>query len=66
MEIKNPQWVDSGSTMIDMEINHPEFGWIPFTANPNDVEALGRALYAEAVAGAFGPIAEYVPLTPVP
>ena len=33
---------------IDMEIEHPEFGWIPFTASPTDSEEHGRALYAEA------------------
>lgn len=66
MEVKNLQWVNSEHTMIDMEINHPQFGWIPFTANLNDIEESGRALYAEAVSGAFGLIAEYVPPPPPP
>lgn len=30
---------------IDCEINHPQFGWIPFTADPNDVEPHGRAIW---------------------
>lgn len=30
----------------DCEIEHPVFGWIPFTANPNDVEDHGRAIWA--------------------
>jgi hypothetical protein len=29
----------------DCEIEHPIFGWIPFTANPNDVEAHGRTIW---------------------
>lgn len=29
----------------DCEIEHPVFGWIPFTANINDVEAHGRAIW---------------------
>lgn len=66
MQVKNPHWANSEHTLIDMEIDHPEFGWIPFTANPNDVEPSGRALYAEAVAGDFGPVAEYVPPPPPP
>lgn len=42
-----------------MEINHPEFGWIPFTATPDDTVELGRTLYAEALEA--GNIAAYVP-----
>lgn len=30
---------------FDCEINHPDFGWIPFTADPNDVEPHGRAIW---------------------
>lgn len=60
MQVKNPQWANTQHTLINLEIEHPEYGWIPFTANPNDVEEHGRQLYAEAAAGQFGPIAEYV------
>ena len=45
---------------VDMEIDHPQYGWIPFTANPNDSEQLGRDLYAAAIAGTLGTIAPYV------
>lgn len=31
---------------IDCEINHPDFGWIPFTADTNDVEPHGREIWA--------------------
>jgi hypothetical protein len=34
MEYRNPQW--SVNNFIDCEINHPKFGWIPFTADRND------------------------------
>lgn len=33
---------------IDCEINHPNLGWIPFTADPNDVEPHGRAIWKAA------------------
>lgn len=46
---------------INCEIEHPVYGWIPFTASPDDPEEHGRELYARAIAGDFGPIAEYVP-----
>jgi hypothetical protein len=47
-----------------MEINHPDYGWIPFTASPNDSEQLGRDLYAEAIAGTLGVIADALPIIP--
>jgi hypothetical protein len=33
--------------LIDCEINHQTLGWIPFTADPNDTEGFGRAVYQE-------------------
>lgn len=44
MEYRNPIYTVDGR--INCEINHPEFGWIPFTADPNDVEQHGRDLFA--------------------
>lgn len=61
MEIKNPQWANAERTLIDVEIQHPVFGWIPFTASPEDVEAHGRELFAMLAAGEGGPVADYVP-----
>ena len=48
MTIRNPKHAPGGR--IDVEYDHPKFGWIPFTASPDDVEPLGRELYAAAVA----------------
>lgn len=56
METRNLKHVAHGG--IDMEINHPALGWIPFTAAPDD-PGLGAELHAKALAGDFGPIAEY-------
>jgi hypothetical protein len=61
MQMRNPTFTASGA--IDCEIEHPQFGWIPFTASPDDVEPHGREVYIEALA--MGP-AEYVPAPPVP
>ena len=50
---------------IDMLVEHPIFGVIPFTASPDDPEDYGRDLFTRAKAGEFGPIAAYVdPITP--
>lgn len=46
---------------IDCELNHPELGWIPFTASPNDPEAHGREIYGRILAGEFGEVAPYTP-----
>lgn len=63
MKAKNPQYNIHGT--IELELEHPVYGWIPFTADPNDVEEHGRQLYAEAYAGNFGPVAPYVaPIAP--
>lgn len=44
MQYRNAQWNGLGG--IDCEINHPQFGWIPFTASPDDVEEYGREIFA--------------------
>jgi hypothetical protein len=54
MKIRNAKYNQFGT--IDCEIEHPVYGWIPFTASPDDVEEHGRQIYAEA---AVGDVAEY-------
>ena len=56
MEFRNPVYNRHGT--IDCEVNHPKFGWIPFTASPDDPEDVGKAIYAAAAKGEVG---EYVP-----
>jgi hypothetical protein len=59
---KDPKWVDAEHTMIDLTVKWDRFSEeLPFTANANDCEAHGRAIFAAAAAGEFGPVAEYVP-----
>ena len=61
--LTNPRWADEANTMIDCEITTSQFGEevLPFTASQDDCEAHGRAIFADIVAGKYGPIAEYVP-----
>jgi len=44
MAWRNPVRNTNGT--IDCEIEHPDYGWIPFTASPDDSEQHGRDLYA--------------------
>jgi hypothetical protein len=45
MEYRNPRYNRFGT--IDVEINHPAFGWIPFTASPDDPEEHGRLMFEQ-------------------
>lgn len=54
MDFKNCAYNKYGS--IDMEINHPAYGWIPFTASEDDDVAYGAELYNVAIeAGEIAP-----------
>lgn len=61
--LNNPRWANAEHTRIDCEITTSQFGdeILPFTADQNDVEPHGRAIFQSIVDGAYGPIAEYVP-----
>lgn len=43
-----PSPVRVSPTMIDVEWNHPDFGWIPFTSSSEAVEQYSRDIYALA------------------
>lgn len=60
--IRNPVFTVDGR--IDCEFNHPVYGWIPFTADPNDVEPHGREIFAQA--SGMNPAAYVEPAPPVP
>ena len=55
MRLRNPTYNAFGT--IDVEIEHPDFGWIPFTASPNDAEEHGRIVYQRVMSGEAGRIA---------
>lgn len=64
MEYRNPQ--RSANGRIDCEINHPKYGWIPFTCDPQDTGAEFdvAALYASLAADPN--LAPYIPAPPPP
>ena len=37
-EVRNAQSLNADNTAFDVEINHPEFGWIPYGLNPADTD----------------------------
>lgn len=59
--LASPRWANAEQTMIDCDITTSQFGAeiLPFTASANDVEAHGRAIFADIVDGKYGPIAEF-------
>jgi predicted metal-binding protein len=62
---KNPVWANAEHTMIDLTIKWVEIDEeLPFTASPDDTEDHGRAIFAAAVAGEYGAVAEFVPYVP--
>jgi len=58
MEIRNPVYNAFGT--IDCEINHPVYGWIPFTASPDDRPDIFEAALA------MGPAPYVAPPPPPP
>lgn len=44
MDIRGARYNEDGS--IECEIDHPHFGWIPFTAREADPEEHGRVIFA--------------------
>ena len=61
MKTRNASFNKFGS--IDCEINHPNFGWIPFTASPDDVEPIGAEVFNAAKASAAAYVEPPVDLT---
>lgn len=59
---RNAVYLENG--WIDCEIDHPKYGWSPFTCDPNDPGALfdTKELYDRMVAS--GTVAPYIPPTP--
>lgn len=47
MNFRNAVFNRAGT--IDCEVEHPVYGWIPFTASPDDPEEHGREIYARAL-----------------
>lgn len=65
--VKNPVYTDNTGQVINLFVKFVEFNDpVQFAATSYDSEDYGRQLYANAVAGQYGPIAPYVPPAPIP
>ena len=64
MKNRNPIFIEDGR--INCEIEHPQYGWIPFTADPNDVEPIGAQVFNAAKATAAPYVAPPPPPPPPP
>lgn len=62
MNIRNAKRTQ-GAT-INVEYEHPVYGWIPYSANADDAEELGRQIYAVAVDVAGDPDPAPAPVVP--
>ena len=60
LNVKTPSWANAEHTLLDVTLETDAYGEIPFSASPDDVDAHGREIFADAVAGRFGAISEYV------
>jgi hypothetical protein len=58
-DVRNPVALQDGR--INCEILHVDYGWIPFTAAPDDDVQYGRDLHEALQAGEHGTVAAYVP-----
>jgi hypothetical protein len=61
MQWRNP--VRNAFGTIDLEINHPKYGWIPFTADPDDLGADFNVAAMVAQVEAAGPVPNAPPIT---
>ena len=61
MNYRNAKYI--GSTRIDCEIEHPDFGWIPYTLDPADTDMTVNNDDLLADMAVNGDVAPYVPPT---
>jgi hypothetical protein len=65
--VTSPSWADAEHTLIVCTVKVGHFDEpVQFVASPNDIEAHGREIFADLVAGRYGEIAEYVAPPPPP
>tara|TARA_Y100000361_G_C11141698_1_gene335485 strand:+ start:338 stop:766 length:429 start_codon:yes stop_codon:yes gene_type:complete len=60
-EIRNAQSLNEDNTIFDLEMNHPQFGWIPYTLKPDDPD--GSISNEELLSMIGSDYAAYVPPT---
>lgn len=66
LSVSSPVWANAEQTRINCEITVEQYPGevLLFTADPNDVTEHGPQIYADCVAGVYGPVGAYVPPPP--
>ena len=59
-EVKNLLWVNEAQTAMVCDVTFEHIGTVPFSPNPYDVETHSVEIWNRAIAGDFGPIADWV------
>lgn len=60
-QVRNAKSLQADNLAIDVDINHPEFGWIPYTIHPSDTDStIDNAALLALIGSDF---AAYVPPT---
>jgi hypothetical protein len=66
-QVRNCKWATEDHSSIECEVYFDDINseeWTPYTANPLDHYEHNREIFAKALAGEFGEVAEYVPPPP--
>lgn len=63
VEVKNCRWANVEHTIIDCEVNfsHLDEDFVPFSAVQSGDTDYSHTIFANAIAGQYGAIAEYTP-----
>lgn len=62
IEFRNAKFIREDNSQIDCEINHPKYGWIPFTCDPTDMGALWNQKEFFDYMVASNQVAQYTPI----
>jgi len=57
---RNAKYVDEGETIVECEIEHPRYGWIPYGCHPDDGDQTIDNDYLFAQFSAKGDVAAYI------
>lgn len=60
-ELRNAVSLNQENTAFDVEINHPEYGWIPYTLEPDDTdETINNDNLFSLIGSNYAPYVEHV------
>ena len=58
-EVRNAQSMNAENTQFDLEINHPEYGWIPYSLTPWDTDmTVDNAVLLSLIGSDYAPFSQ--------